>query len=45
MLFCIPNTNVFVDVPTAGDVVDIVPAVPIICAGMLVINIGLPAPV
>ena len=45
MLFCIPNTNVFVDEPTAGDAVDIAPAVPIICAGMVVINIGLPAPV
>jgi hypothetical protein len=40
-----PNTNVFVDVPTAGDAVDIAPAVPIICAGILVNNIGLLPPV
>ncbi len=45
MLFCIPHTNVLVVVPTDGDAVDIIPAVPIIWAGIDVNKIGLPAPV
>ena len=45
MLFCIPNTNVFVVEPTLGVAVDIAPAVPIIWAGIDVNKIGLPAPV
>jgi hypothetical protein len=45
VLFCIPNTNVFVDVPTDGEAVDIAPAVPIIWVGIDVNKIGLPAPV
>jgi hypothetical protein len=45
VLFCIPNTNVFVEVPTLGLEVDIAPAVPIIWSGIDVNNIGLLAPV
>jgi hypothetical protein len=44
VLFCIPNTNVFVEV-TLGLEVDIAPAVPIIWSGIDVNNIGLPPPV
>ena len=40
-----PNTNVFVGKVKTGDAVDIAPAVPIICAGILVSNIGLPPPI
>ena len=45
MLFCIPNTNVFVGKVKTGDAVDIDPAAPVILDGILVSNIGLPAPV
>jgi hypothetical protein len=45
VLFCIPNTNVFVGVLTLGLEVDIAPAVPIIWSGIDVNNIGLPPPV